>query len=101
MEVHFEEKAKEDINLFDKSGQKQILTKIRVISQAIAECPYTGIGKPEALKHEFSGYWSRRINREHRIIYRYLESEKIIEILPSKAITINPPPNRRKRTYFI
>lgn len=36
----------------------------------ICEHPYTGLGKPEALKYELSGYWSRRINSEHRIIYR-------------------------------
>jgi len=40
--------------------------------------PYEGIGKPEALKHEYKGYWSRRIDREHRLIYKATESTIVI-----------------------
>ncbi|WP_370579474.1 Txe/YoeB family addiction module toxin [Mucilaginibacter sp. X5P1] len=40
---------------------------------AIEEHPFSGIGKPEALKHNLSGLWSRRINQEHRIIYQFLD----------------------------
>jgi toxin YoeB len=40
--------------------------------------PYTGIGKPEALKHQFKDYWSRRIDREHRLIYKITASAVVI-----------------------
>lgn len=46
----------------------------------IEENPFTGIGKPEALKYDLSGFWSRRINREHRIVYKVYEEKKGIEI---------------------
>ena len=41
---------------------------------------YEGIGKPEALKHDLLGFWSRRITREHRMVYKVLEEERVIEI---------------------
>lgn len=44
----------------------------------MAEHPYIGIGKPETLKYELAGFWSRRINSEHRIVYRVIEN--VIEI---------------------
>jgi Txe/YoeB family toxin of toxin-antitoxin system len=45
--------------------------------ESIKQSPYEGLGKPEALKHDWSGYWSRRINKEHRLIYK-TENERII-----------------------
>lgn len=45
------------------------MNKIKALLNDIAEHPYTGIGKPEALKYELTGKWSRRINAEHRIVY--------------------------------
>lgn len=47
----------------------------------MSEHPYIGIGKPEALKYELAGYWSRRINSEHRIVYRVIEDVIEIEVL--------------------
>lgn len=69
--------ALQDLKFFKKSGNKQIISKIQNILQSIAETPFTGIGKPERLKHEWSGYWSRRITDEHRMIYK-VESKSII-----------------------
>ncbi|WP_304622671.1 Txe/YoeB family addiction module toxin [Pedobacter sp. Leaf170] len=46
--------------------------------QSIIETPFTGIGKPEALKHNWAGFWSRRINDEHRIVYQVLGDRIII-----------------------
>jgi toxin YoeB len=40
--------------------------------------PFEGIGKPEALKHQFQGYWSRRINQEHRLIYKVTETTIVV-----------------------
>lgn len=69
MEIIFHGKAKMDFEYWRKSGNKAIQKKIQELLRAIVLDPYEGIGKPEALKHELSGQWSRRINREHRIIY--------------------------------
>jgi len=57
----------------EESGNKVIQKKIEQLILAILEDPFNGIGKPEALKHEFSGKWSRRINEKHRIIYEVTE----------------------------
>ncbi len=62
-------KADEDLNFWVKSGNKAILKKIAQLTRAILEKPYEGIGKPEALRYDLAGKWSRRINDEHRYIY--------------------------------
>ena len=54
------------------------MNKIRTLLEDIAEHPYTGIGKPEPLKYELAGKWSRRINAEHRIVYSV--QDDIIEV---------------------
>jgi toxin YoeB len=69
MEVTFTPKALSDLNDLKKSGNTGVQKKIKELLQSIEESPYSGIGKPEALKHELSGKWSRRINQEHRLIY--------------------------------
>ena len=62
--------AKEEYQYFVRSGNKTITNKIlSLLEDDIAKHPYTGVGKPEALKYDLSGKWSRRINSEHRIIY--------------------------------
>jgi toxin YoeB len=55
-----------------------IALKIGDLIRDILRNPYNGIGKPEALKHQFKGYWSRRINLEHRLIYKVTESSVVI-----------------------
>ena len=80
MEIIFSYKAKKDIEFWTKAGNKSILKKISELLRAIQENPFQGIGKPEPLKHNLSGVWSRRINQEHRIIYKVTE-ENTIEIL--------------------
>ena len=77
MEIVFEPAAQEDLKAWVKAGDKTILKKIAKLIEAIVENPYQGIGKPEQLKFNLSGVWSRRINREHRLIYEVL-SEKVI-----------------------
>lgn len=79
MEVVFTDTALEDLDYWKKSGQTTIQNKISSLLQNIRQTPYSGIGKPEPLKHNLSGYWSRRINKEHRIVYR-VEDQKIIII---------------------
>lgn len=55
---------------------KKIFAKIGALIKDISRTPFQGIGKPEPLKHELSGYWSRRINDEHRLVYKF-EKETI------------------------
>lgn len=81
MELRLTQKANEDIQHFTKSGEKGILKKIELLLIEIEQSPFIGTGKPEALKHQFSGVWSRRINKEHRIIYEVKEEYVLIHSL--------------------
>ncbi|RAV30727.1 Txe/YoeB family addiction module toxin [Sinomicrobium soli] len=69
MEVVYTEKALKDRAYWIKRADQAIQKKITNLIKSIEDHPYEGIGKPEALKYELSGFWSRRINREHRLIY--------------------------------
>lgn len=80
MQIVFTTKAKKDLDFWIKSGNKNILNKITDLIEDIQLHPFEGIGKPEQLKYQLSGKWSRRINQEHRIIYKVTE-ENTIEIL--------------------
>ncbi len=66
--IIFASQAKKDYDDWAKSNKK-IFIKIVLIINAIDRNPYEGIGKPEPLKHELAGYWSRRINNKDRIVY--------------------------------
>jgi toxin YoeB len=57
---------------------KKIHRKIITLINDILRQPFTGLGKPEPLKHELNGYWSRRITDEHRLVYKVAETEIII-----------------------
>jgi len=78
MEVIYSPKAIEDLNYWKKTGNKAIKKKITNLILAIQENPYEGIGKPEPLKYNLSGAWSRRINHEHRLVYEVNERNQII-----------------------
>jgi toxin YoeB len=65
----FSENAWKDYLYWQKTD-KRILKRINLLIRDIQRIQYEGIGKPEALKHGLSGYWSRRINDEHRIVYK-------------------------------
>lgn len=69
MKLIFAEKAWEDYLYWQKTDKK-ILKRINSLIKDIQREPFDGIGKPEPLKHALSGYWSRRINDEHRIVYK-------------------------------
>ena len=69
MEIIFLPKADEDLSYWKKTGNKTILKKIAELTRAIIDDPFTGIGKPEALKYDLAPKWSRRINQEHRYVY--------------------------------
>jgi toxin YoeB len=65
----FAENAWEDY-LYWQRTDKKTLKRINQLIKEIQRTPFEGIGKPEPLKHSLSGYWSRRINDEHRIVYK-------------------------------
>lgn len=74
MKIVFVEESWEDY-LYWQRTDKSKLKKINALIKDIARSPYEGIGKPEALKHKYSGFWSQRIDSEHRLIYRVIHDE--------------------------
>ncbi len=80
MEITYSLKALEDINYWKKSGNKAVQKKIAALLADIIVHPYTGLGKPEALKYELSGSWSRRITKIDRLVYSVNIENNTIEI---------------------
>ena len=80
MEVIYSLKAIEDINYWKKSGNKTVQAKITTLINDIVEHPFTGIGKPEALKYQLLGSWSRRITMTDRLVYSVNIESNTIEI---------------------
>lgn len=78
MRIVLEEHAIEDFEFWAKNDLK-ILKKIAELFLAIQTDPFTGIGKPEALRGNLKGYWSRRITHEHRLVY-IIKNDSIIVI---------------------
>ena len=81
--LRFSEQAKEDIRGHKRSGNKPFIIKLTILLTELTHHPFTGIGKPEPLKHSLTGCWSRRINREHRLVYEV--NENIVFILSAKG----------------
>jgi len=73
----FAENAWEDYLYWQKTDKK-LLKRINLLIRDITRDPFEGIGKPEPLKHALSGYWSRRINDEHRILYKMDQDSLLI-----------------------
>ncbi len=74
MEVAFSPQALEDIRYWKKSGNKKVQERITALIEDIKHHPFSGIGKPEPLKYELAGKWSRRIDRENRVVYAIEEN---------------------------
>lgn len=77
MRYIFVEESWEDY-LYWQTTDKKIMTKINELLKDISRHPFTGLGKPEPLRHKYKGFWSRRIDGEHRLIYQVKEDEIII-----------------------
>ncbi len=77
MRLIFADEAWEDY-LYWQKHDKQMVERINKLIKEIQREPFTGIGKPEALKHALAGFWSRRITDEHRIVYRVEDSALLI-----------------------
>lgn len=67
-----------DNYLYWQKTDKAIVKRINSLIKAIQRTPFEGIGKPEPLQHNLSGYWSRRINDEHRIVYKVSNDDLLI-----------------------
>ena len=67
-----------DNYLYWQKTDKAILKRINTLIKDIQRNPFEGIGKPEPLKHSLSGYWSRRINDEHRMVYKVTDDNLLI-----------------------
>lgn len=76
MNISFTENAWKDYLYWQKTDKK-IVKKIHELIKDISRSPFEGVGKPEALKYELAGKWSRRINDEHRLVYQ-IEDENLI-----------------------
>ncbi|MCZ8197192.1 MAG: Txe/YoeB family addiction module toxin [Flavobacterium sp.] len=76
--------AQKDIEKHLKSGNKVSIRAIDKILEDLLENPYEGYGNPEALKYEYSGYWSRKINQKDRLIYRI--DEDIVTVFVISAM---------------
>jgi toxin YoeB len=77
MILSFSKNAWDDY-LYRQKIDKKILKKINALIKEIQRTPFEGTGKPESLKHDLAGLWSRRIDHEHRLVYRIKESELLI-----------------------
>ena len=74
MKLIFTDESWEDYLYWQKTDKK-ITRKINELIKDIYRSPLSGIGKPEPLKYKYQGYWSRRIDHEHRLIYRVVKDE--------------------------
>ncbi|HEV2853680.1 MAG TPA: Txe/YoeB family addiction module toxin [Thermoanaerobaculia bacterium] len=76
MKLIFSERAWEDY-LYWQETDRRLVNRIHQLIRDIQREPFSGIGKPEPLRHAFQGYWSRRINDEHRIVYK-IEDDSVL-----------------------
>ena len=77
MKLIFSEQAWEDYLYWQKTDRK-LLERINALVKDVSRSPFEGIGKPEPLKNALSEYWSRRINEEHRIVYKIVDGSMLI-----------------------
>jgi toxin YoeB len=78
--IQLESKAFKDIQ-FWLANDRRLLQKIMKLMQEAQRTPFEGLGKPEALKGDMSGYWSRRIDQEHRMVYEATDDLLIVHSL--------------------
>lgn len=79
--IEITELAKKQIGKHLKSGNKASIKKIEKILLELSETPYQGVGKPEALKENLSGFWSRQINEKDRLIYCVNDDLVLVDVI--------------------
>ncbi len=77
MKITFSKNSWEDYESWQKEDKK-ILKRINQMIKDIQRTPFKGIGNPEPLKYDLAGFWSRRIDREHRLVYQVFDQEILI-----------------------
>ncbi len=77
MKITFSKNSWEDYVSW-QTEDKKILKRINQLIKDIQRSPFQGMGNPEQLKYDLSGFWSRRIDREHRLVYQVIDQEILI-----------------------
>nr|WP_181718201.1 Txe/YoeB family addiction module toxin [Psychrobacter sp.]QJS05091.1 toxin protein, YoeB [Psychrobacter sp.] len=77
MILSWTEDAWDDYEYWQKTSKEKV-KQISKLIKAIKRDPFEGIGKPEPLKHDLAGYWSRRIDQEHRLVYEVQDNAIVI-----------------------
>ena len=77
MKLTFSDEAWEDYLYWQEQDRRMVVRIDRLIKETMRE-PFSGTGKPEPLKHALSGFWSRRINEEHRMVYKVEEGALLL-----------------------
>ena len=83
--IAFTGKALTGIEKLKKSGNTSALRKLKTILEELTEHPYSGTGQPEQLKYNLAGFWSRRINQEHRLVYAVDEKTITVTVISAKG----------------
>ena len=79
--IEVSSKARKELLLHHKSVKKSDIRRIEQIFRELSDTPYEGTGNPEPLKYKLSGYWSRRINKKDRIVYKVIEDKILILVV--------------------
>ena len=85
--MKFTRQAADDLEFWKRSNASTV-KRIKLLLDDIEAHPFTGLGKPEALKHDLAGWWSRRITAEHRLVYRVNNGE--VEVSACRFHYSNP-----------
>lgn len=79
--IEVENKARKELASHYKSGDRKTIKRIERIFLELSETPFEGIGSPEALKYELTGYWSREINKKDRLVYKVHEDTVTVYVV--------------------
>jgi len=83
--VTFSFKAQKQIEALERSGNPALLRKIVALKSELERHPREGTGKPEMLKGDLAGYWSRHIDREHRLVYSIDDKIVVVTVISAKG----------------
>lgn len=78
LKLEFTEEALEEYDSWLREGNVKILDKIDALLESVQQTPFSGIGKPEALKYQLTGKWSRRITQKDRLVYEVVDDRVVV-----------------------
>lgn len=79
--VTYSDDVRKQFQAIKKSGDKGVMNKITRLLVELSDHPMVGTGRPEQLKHELQGLWSRRIDRKNRLVYQIVEEEQVVHLV--------------------